>query len=143
MKLGARKVLLLSCILFLVPFICNPAEKSTTILDKDMNSKGQPDIRYPLIALQTGTQGVVVVHVTLDDKGNVIQSLALSGNEILIAESLENAKKWRFDGNTQRAAIIVFNFEIPQRACLDGAYHSVATIRPPNFVNITGCMGSL
>jgi TonB family protein len=128
-------------VLTLASFVTSlPAQQDLTVKDSDMTVSEFEDIGYPPLARQTRTQGVVVVRVRLDKDGKVTDAVALSGSEYLTSASVANAKKWRFQPNAQRAAIIVYDFTMPPQAvCNSKASVSFSMLRTPNFVTITGC----
>jgi TonB family protein len=115
------------------------AQQHTTINDKDMSVIDFDDIKYPSFARQAMIQGVVVVQVRLDNNGKVVDAVALSGHELLIPDCLANAKRWRFQPNARRSAIIVYNFRMPYAACKSETLVSFSMLQAPNFVNVTAC----
>jgi len=112
-----------------------------TINDKDMKVVDFVDLEYPQMARQARIQGVVVVWARLDEKGNVLDTKALSGAEVLAAASLENAKRWRFQPNAARAAVIVYNFRVTDSESKSGCSHF--SLEPPNFATITACANKI
>jgi TonB family protein len=99
----------------------------------------------PRIAATANIQGVVVVRVKLDDKGQAIDAVAISGAGLLILDSLTNARKWSFEPNPQKTAILVYDFRFkgfcPRNT--DTNKFSNFVVRPPNFALITGCRPTL
>lgn len=95
------------------------------------------DLSYPALARVTRIQGLVVVKATLDDKGNVSAVSPLTGPKPLLADSLANAKKWKFKPNTQKTVVISYEFRIGG-ACHD-ASHSLFQLVHPNLASITAC----
>jgi TonB family protein len=117
-----------------------PAQVDQPVSDKEMTVIDFEDMGYPPLAGQTRTQGVVVVRAKLDNDGKVVEAAAISGHEFLIAACLANAKKWRFKPNPHRAAIIVYNFQMPPlMACKSNSMSSYSILQVPNFVTITAC----
>ncbi len=114
------------------------AQQETTINDKDISVSDYEDLNYPNIAVISHIQGVVVVRVKLDDHGRVLDAVALSGASLLTGPSVENAKKWRFEPNSKKGAVIVYNFRI-EGACHYHRPSSLMIFYPPNFVEITAC----
>jgi len=108
-----------------------------TVKDEDTRIIDSADLKYPPLARQTRTQGVVVVRVKLDSDGRVVEAHAVSGHALLMPDSIANAKKWRFQPNAQRAAVIVYNFRMPGGGC--DSPTSFSFVQAPNFVSITGC----
>ena len=139
MKTVVRSLSLALCSLIAFPLNFVEAQQNSTVNDKDMTVVDFEDIGYPPLARQTLTQGVVVVRVGLDKDGKVTDALALSGSEFLTSASVANAKKFRFQPNPQRAAIIVYNFRMPRAACGSKKILSFSTLQAPNFVTIIGC----
>ena len=139
MKSGVRNILFVTCLLAMILLSYVQAQQDATVNDKDMTVSDFEDIGYPPLARQTRTQGVVVVRVRLDKDGKVTDAVALSGSELLIPASVANAKKWRFQSNAQRAAVIVYNFRMPHAACKSSSIVSFSMLQAPNFVDITGC----
>ena len=114
------------------------AQHNVALHDKDVRAIHAEDISYPAAAFTAGTQGVVVVRAKLDTQGNVIEAEAISGSDVLIPRTVENAKKWQFEPNSESAAIIVYNFRI-HGVCQTAGVHSQMIFYPPNFAEITGC----
>jgi protein TonB len=52
---------------------------------------------YPEVARNNNVSGSVVVEVTVDERGKVIQSAALSGPLILKQAAIDAAKQWKFE----------------------------------------------
>jgi TonB family protein len=85
--------------------------------------RGEPKKRVPAIypdyAKQLGIGGLVVVEVTVDEKGKVLAARAISGHAILGHAAVSAAREWRFeptiiDGMAVKAVgQIIFNFERP------------------------------
>ncbi len=116
------------------PFKLVRSQRGGTVSDMDMKVLHYEELRYPTLAKSASIQGVVVVQVKLDDKGNVVEAAAISGNPALIgtADCLANAKKWRFQPSAQKTAVIVYNFRL-----VFGAPDQFI-FQPPNFATITG-----
>jgi TonB family protein len=117
------------------------SQQDRTIYDKDISVIDYEDLEFPQLAVTARVEGVVVVRLKLDDDGKVLDAEALSGPSLLIHQSVENARKWRFKPNSKHAVIIVYNFRI------EGACHSIRQggsasrmiFYPPNFAAITVC----
>ena len=124
--------------LLVVGLFCDArAQEDLTINDKDIKVVHFEELNYPTFARAAQIEGVVVVRVSLDERGNVVKAVAISGKEPLIRDCLVNAKKWKFQPNAQRIALIVYNFTMPIVGC--GAVTSFFTLRGANFATITGC----
>jgi TonB family protein len=96
------------------------------------------DLVYPAIARVARIQGVVVVRVELDNKGNVVAASAITGPKALVADCVTNAKKWKFKLGPQKVAVIAYDFRLDEGACHD-ASHSLFLLVHPNFATITAC----
>jgi TonB family protein len=112
--------------------------RDEAIRDENIKVLDFEELRYPLPARLSHVEGVVVVKVELDDSGKVVNAIAISGAKDLISESLSNAKKWRFQPGSQKAAVIVYRFSIDRGLC-HGVAPSDFIFHPPNFASITSC----
>lgn len=81
-----------------------------TVDDKDIVVTHFEPLTYPAIATTVRISGAVVVKLSLDDGGNVVDATAVSGADLLIRSAIPNAKLWRFKPNAQKAAVIVYVF---------------------------------
>jgi TonB family protein len=116
-----------------------PAQTDATISDSDMRVVDFQELKYPAIAVNS--PGVVVVRLALDERGKVTSARVLSGDPFLIPSVVENTKTWRFEPNSQKAAIVVYNFRI-EGFCLADKFSSQMIFYPPNFVTVIGCARS-
>jgi Gram-negative bacterial TonB protein C-terminal len=129
-------LLLLASALVLVPRIVT-AQQQEPVRDEDVKVGHFEDMKYPLTARLAPVQGVVVVKVRLDEEGSVMESTAISGAKYLIPDCLANSRKWRFQPNLSRSAVIIYNFRIINGLC--NSVTSQFTFQPPNFVSVTSC----
>jgi TonB family protein len=113
------------------------AQSDSSVLDKDIRVVDFDELKYPPLARASRIEGIVVVRVTLDDTGGVKDAEAISGRDLLIQDCLTNARKWRFQPNSQKAAVIIYRFEMPGVSCK--SVPSLFMFRPRNFVTIIGC----
>jgi Gram-negative bacterial TonB protein C-terminal len=109
-----------------------------TIYDSEVGLVSFEDLAYPTVAKIARNQGVVVVMAKLDDKGNVVSTSAITGPKTLIPDCLSNAKKWKFQPNPHKSAVIVYEFRLADGACHD-ASHSLFQLLHRNFASITAC----
>lgn len=109
-----------------------------TLNDLEVKLESFQDMAYPPIARMTSVQGVVVVRARLDDNGNVESAYAISGNKTLIPDTIANAKKWKFQPNSKKSAVIVYDFRFADGACHDNT-HSLFELVHQNFASITTC----
>ncbi len=116
---------------------------TVTVIDKGIKVVDFEELKYPLLAQYAPleSEGVVVVRVNLDDEGKVVEALAISGNDILIPDCLANVKKWRFQPNPAKTAVIIYNFRVAQGECKSAS--SVFAFQKPNLVMIVGCVPAL
>ncbi|MGH9573630.1 MAG: TonB family protein [Candidatus Acidiferrales bacterium] len=139
MKINPGKALILIGVALSVLLNVSAAPRNaTSIQDKDINVVYREDLPYPVFAQMNHIQGLVVVRVTLDETGRVLNAEALSGASILVQDTLKNIVNWRFSPNAERAAIIVYNFRIGT-GCRRKSPYSQTTFYPPNFVTIINC----
>lgn len=129
------------CLVALIGFThCSFAQQPSKLIeDKDVRVLHYEDLPYPVFAQMNHTQGVVVLKLSLDENGKVVDATALSGAPILIQATIRNAEQWRFSPNSENAAIIVYNFRIGGTGCQRHSPYSQMTFEPPNFVTITNC----
>lgn len=53
--------------------------------------------KYPPLALQTHTQGIVVIEAVLDESGNVVEMKIVSGPALLIQAALDAVRQWKYE----------------------------------------------
>ena len=135
-----RRDLLAVGLLATIPFSGLMAQQNTEQRDDRVNIAYWEQLKYPPLAFLGRVQGLVVIHATLDNKGSVIEANAIWGSKYLIPDCLANAKKWRFEPNSQKTVVIVYHFHFAEGACDPGTgYSSTFQLIPPNFASITGC----
>ena len=96
---------------------------------------------YPNIARSARVQGGVVLNVTIDERGRVVEASALSGPRLLVRDAIENVKKWTFYESAQREEVIVFAFVLDSRACgkKNAPDKDLVELVQPNLVLLTAC----
>jgi protein TonB len=73
---------------------------------------------YPPGAMHAGISGTVIVEVTVDESGKVLNERAVCGPDLLVVPSVEAAKRWRFaptllNGKPVKViGTITFNFHL-------------------------------
>ncbi|HWP43931.1 MAG TPA: energy transducer TonB, partial [Blastocatellia bacterium] len=73
---------------------------------------------YPILAIKTRVSGKVVVEVTIDEEGNVIDARALSGHALLKKVSVDAARGWKWRPTMLNGVpvkvigTITFNFQL-------------------------------
>lgn len=138
MKKAVASVIAVSSLIMLNSFKGMSSAADTTIYDKEVRVVSFEDLSYPAIAHSANIQGVVVLRVTLDDQGKVLEAFPVSGAEPLISSVVANAKKWRFEPNPKRAAILVYDFRI-EGTCRDNTESGQSLYHWPNFTTIRAC----
>jgi TonB family protein len=113
------------------------AQEDKVVFDKDIRVEAYEELSYPLPARTQRIQGVVIVRVKLDDEGRATDAVAISGADALVGDCLANAKKWRFQPNLRKSAIIAYHFKMPGGECKSP--YSLFILERPNLVTITGC----
>jgi len=114
------------------------AQQADPVYDEDSKLVNFVDLAYPPAARAGRVRGVVVVSVTLDDKGSVTTATPVSGSKFLIPACLDNARKWQFVPNRQKRAVIVYEFQIHAGVCHDRT-SSVFLLTHHNFASIVSC----
>ena len=127
----------ISALLMTIPVNAAADHHVQTVLDKDIHVIDFEEMKYPPIARAARIQGIVVIQVTLDDGGAVKDAEAISGAELLVRECLTNAKKWHFQPNSEKTAVIVYHFELPGGECK--SVSGLFMFRGPNLATVIGC----
>lgn len=138
MKTRIKSLLVLLSVLLINTPIGLQAQNEEVALEGQAQPISFEDLAYPGIARMTRIQGVVIVKAELDEKGNVIAAHALVGPKSLISDCLANVKKWKFKPNSNKNAVVVYEFEIDEGACHD-ASHSLFRLVHPNFATVVAC----
>jgi protein TonB len=71
-----------------------PVKISEGVLQAQMISRVEP--RYPALALQTKTEGVVRLHAIINRDGRITSLDILSGHPLLVKAALEAVSQWRY-----------------------------------------------
>jgi periplasmic protein TonB len=95
-----------------------PAPPKVLKVSRVLNSQALslPPPNYPSIARNIRIQGVVIVQVLIDEKGNVVTAKATSGHPLLIPEAQKAALRARFsptmlgDNPVKVQGVITYNF---------------------------------
>jgi TonB family protein len=114
--------------------IANAAEDIQPIFNEEIKVARLEEMEYPLAARLKVVEGVVVVQVTVNANGQVYSANAVSGPKLLVANAVENARKWIFRPSARRQAIIVYDFKI-EGLCV-APCKSQFVFRPPNMIVI-------
>jgi outer membrane biosynthesis protein TonB len=138
MKMALASIVAASGLLMVANSYRISSAPDSVIYDKDMRVIDREDLRYPPVAHTANIEGVVVIREDLDDHGKVIEALPISGAESLIPGALANAKKWSFEPNSKKTAILVYDFRI-EGICHDNTESGQSIYHPPNFITVTTC----
>ncbi len=136
-NLTHRSIFLLGS-LMTVLMASGASAQSEPVNDADIKVVHYESLRYPHLAWQTRSEGLVVIRAKLDKEGNVVDAAAISGNPILIPDSLENIRKWRFQPNKQGAVVLIYNFRVLLADCAE-TNQQFFTLQYPNFVTVSAC----
>jgi hypothetical protein len=115
------------------------SQENTTIDDRGVSVVTFEDAQYPPIGYNSKVQGIVAVQVRLDGKGEVLGATALSGSAVLVPESLDNVKKWRFKPTASKTAVIFYNYKILDGRCNQNS--SFFILQGHNIATVIACPG--
>jgi len=71
-----------------------PVKVSEGVLEAQLISRIEP--QYPIIAIQTKTEGTVRLHAFISHDGRIISLDVLSGHPFLVKAALEAVRQWRY-----------------------------------------------
>jgi TonB family protein len=139
--MNVHKLIVAICLLAISPSTFAFGQKDPAVDDKDTKVVSFEELIYPPLARSARMQGVVVVQVKLDRQGKVTDAVGVSGSELLMLGALENVKKWQFEPNSRKNAIVVYNFKILEGRCksdsrlfvLQGANLATVMTCPPEI----------
>jgi TonB family protein len=106
--------------------------------DEDITVRSFEEMNYPSVARAAHREGVVVIRVELNDNGLPTSASAVSGPKMLIPDALANAKKWNFRVNSERAAVIIYDFRLVEGKC-DPGRNRLFVFRSPNVASVQSC----
>jgi TonB-like protein len=113
-------------------------QRDQSIADRgDVNVVSFQEMEYPHLPYYTHLQGVVAVRVKLDEQGKVLDAVAISGLPLLAAASVENVKKWLFEPNATKAALIIYNYKILDGRCNHDS--SLFILQGANVATVLAC----
>lgn len=139
MRTWAIRAAALTCMLtMLTVFATSVGGQEQSTDDKNIQVTTFRDLAYPSLARVAGLQGTVVVRVSLDDEGKVVEAATISGSPLLAIDSIANVKTWTFRPNATNSAIIIYNFVILPGICSDRA-GSLFVLQGRNVATILTC----
>jgi|DewCreStandDraft_4_1066084.scaffolds.fasta_scaffold89701_1 TonB family protein len=107
-------------VVHLVFFMCTVALFSWTGPDARWVPARVVSIEYPLLALQSRTQGIVMVRCAIASDGTVSEAKITSGSILLGEAVLQRISEWRFRSTNASTptdgVILTFNFVLEQPA---------------------------
>lgn len=113
------------------------AQNRQSATDRDVRVIDFEELKYPPLARAARIQGIVVVRVSLDDKGGVRDAEVVSGVDLLSRDCLANVHKWRFQPNAQKTAVVIYSFTMPGGECR--SVSGLFMFKGPNLATIIGC----
>ena len=137
MKMSQTRTLLAEGLLVLAASYTS-AQQEQAVSDEDISVSSFEEMHYPALARAAHRESTVVVLVKLDDDGKVVSARALSGSKMLISDSLSNARKWRFHPNSNKSAVVIYEFHLVEGKCGSGR-NGLFVFREPNVATITTC----
>jgi TonB family protein len=114
------------------------AQQEQIVNDEDISVSSFEEMFYPALAHAAGREGAVVVEVKLDNSGYVVSARAISGYRMLIPDTLSNVRKWRFHPNSQKTAVVIYEFHLVEGKCNSGR-NGLFVLKEPNVAIITTC----
>ncbi len=72
----------------------DPFSPNAIVLQGHATVRAEPE--YPQAAKLGGISGPVIIEVTVDERGKVIEAKSICGHDILAAAALKAARKWQF-----------------------------------------------
>jgi protein TonB len=72
----------------------HPLKVSEGVLEAQLISRNEP--RYSPLALQTKTEGTVLLHAFISREGRITSLDVISGHPLLVRAALEAVRQWRY-----------------------------------------------
>jgi TonB family protein len=97
------------------------------------------ELEYPLLAAQSGTEGIVTVRCELEKDGQVRAVKVLSGPRILADAAAANALKWRFpEPKAQKDTEIILTYDFQLRGTTrESRSNSAFVFNSPNHIIVS------
>jgi TonB family protein len=115
------------------------AQQEQAANDECISVSSFEEMHYPALARAAHRESMVVVQVKLDDDGKVVSARAISGSKMLISDTLSNVRKWRFHPNSNKTAVVIYDFHLVEGRC-DLGRNGLFVFREPNVATITTCV---
>ncbi|KGO98601.1 energy transducer TonB, partial [Novilysobacter defluvii] len=93
----------------------SPPAPTTTLGSVDPSSRAQNPPRYPPSALRAGIEGTVILVISIDAQGNVldVEVERSSRNRDLDRAAVQAARKWRFNPATENGVAVASRVRVP------------------------------
>jgi TonB family protein len=137
MKNVVRAVVFTTCLLVICSLRSTRAQEAETVGDDDVLVLHFEPLEYPIPAAARHVQGAVVVQVKLDKDGGVTKASALSGPRDLVAPAINNVRKWAFQPNERKSAIVVYSFVMLDGRCRLNS--SLFVLQGKNLATVISC----
>lgn len=113
------------------------AQDDKAIRDSDIKVIDYAELTYPSIARHANIQGVLVLRASLDDHGKVVDASVISGAEAFRLDTLDNIRKWRFEPNLHKSAVVIYNFSLLEGRCKSDS--SLFVLQGKNLATVMSC----
>ena len=117
---------------------CSSAQHEQAVNDQDISVSSFEEMYYPALARAARRESIVVVQVKLNNDGKVLTAWAISGSKMLVPDTLSNIRKWRFHPNSNKTAVVIYEFHLIEGKC-DLGSNGLFAFREPNVATITAC----
>jgi TonB family protein len=113
----SRRRTLIAIGLLALTVSCSSAQQESAVNDEGLSVSSFEEMHYPALARAAHRESMVVVEVKLDDNGKVVSARAISGSKMLIPDTLANVYKWRFHPNSNKTAVVIYDFHLVEGKC--------------------------
>jgi TonB family protein len=138
MRTVVRIAALTTCLLAFGSIHSANAQENGTAKDEDVLVLHFEPLKYPTPAAARHIQGAVVVQATLDKDGAVTEATAISSESSdLSVPAVNNVKKWIFQPNGHKTAIVVYSFIILDGRC--ELHSSLFVLQGKNLATVISC----
>lgn len=117
---------------------CSSAQQEQAVNDQDISVSSFEEMHYPALARAARRESIVVVQLKLNNDGKVLTARAISGSKMLVPDTLSNIRKWRFHPNSNKTAVVIYEFHLIEGKC-DLGSNGLFVFREPNVATITAC----
>jgi len=133
-----RIFLFTTCLLAAGSLFPTHAQEGGTEKNSDVVVLHFEPLTYPTPAAARHIQGAVVVQVKLDKDGRVTDAEAISsGSSDLTFPAITNVKKWTFEPNGHKTAIVIYSFIMLDGRCV--LYSTLFVLQGKNLATVISC----